>query len=161
MRNQLLTVSMQLADAPVGAGGFCAVPGSHKANFPVPPARADLADPEPAQLVVQPALAPGDCLLFSEATLHGTLPWTADHQRRTVIYRSAPAGSTYGRGYLPEWPAAALDGMSDAQRHVMQAPYHPRMNRHYVNAKGEAVAPKPREAFKVEFDEQVFGTRYF
>jgi hypothetical protein len=30
MRNQLLTVCMQLADAPQGAGGFCAVAGSHK-----------------------------------------------------------------------------------------------------------------------------------
>ena len=54
MRNQLLTVCMQLADAPSGAGGFCAVPGSHKSNFSVPPALADLADPELASLVVQP-----------------------------------------------------------------------------------------------------------
>ena len=37
MRNQLLTVCMQLSDAPAGAGGFCAVPGSHKSNFPIPP----------------------------------------------------------------------------------------------------------------------------
>ena len=89
------------------------------------------------------------------------MPWTASHQRRTVIYRFAPAGSAYGRGYLPEWPASALEGMSDAQLAVMQAPFHPRMNRRYVNAGGEAVDAKPREHFKVEFDEQVFGSRYF
>ena len=46
MRNALLTVCMQLRDARDGDGGFCIVPGSHKANFAVPPALADLADPE-------------------------------------------------------------------------------------------------------------------
>ena len=49
MRNQLLTVCLQLTDAPAGAGGFCVVPGSHKSNFPIPPALADLADEELAQ----------------------------------------------------------------------------------------------------------------
>ena len=43
----------------------------------------------------------------------------------------------------------------------MEAPYHPRMNRSYVDQQGNAVTAKPREAFKVEFDEKVFGTRYF
>ena len=104
---------------------------------------------------------PGDAIIFTEQLLHGTLPWTAKHQRRTVIYRFAPAGAAYGRGYLPAWPAEATEGMSDAQLAVMEAPYHPRMNRSYVTPRGEAAAAKPREAFKVEFDEKVFGTRYF
>lgn len=161
MRNQLLTVCLQLADSKEGDGGFCVVPGSHKANFPVPPALADLADPGLNEFVKQPAIAPGDVLIFTEAVLHGTLPWMADHQRRTVIYRFAPAGSAYGRGYHPTWPAEALEGMSDAQLAVMQPPYHPRMNRTTIGADGEAVLARPREQFKVEFDEQVFGSRYF
>lgn len=161
MRNQLLTVGMQLSDAGPGDGGFCVVPGSHKSNFPIPPALADLADPELSEFVYQPELYPGDVLLFTEAVLHGTLPWTASHQRRTVIYRFAPAGSAYGRGYLPEWPASTLEGMSEAQRAVLEAPYHPRMNRAYVNPEGSHVPAKAREAFKIEFDEKVFGTRFF
>eukprot|EP00962_Isochrysis_galbana_P028789 scaffold9128_cov126-Isochrysis_galbana.AAC.3 len=161
MRNQLLTVCMQLRAAGPGDGGFCAVPGSHKSNFPVPPALADLADAELVSFVTQPVLAPGDCLIFSEAVLHGTLPWTAAHQRRTVIYRFAPAGSAYGRGYLPAWPSSATDGMSPAQAAVMLPPFHPRMNRPYVGSDGQAVAPREREAFKVEFDQRVFGTTYF
>ena len=161
MRAQLLTVCMQLSPAHAGDGGFCIVPGSHKANFSVPPALADLADDELNEFVHQPVLAPGDCLVFTEAALHGTLPWTAAHQRRTVIYRFAPAGSAYGRGYLPHWPADALEGMSEAQSAVMQAPYHPRMNRTYVTPEGKAAPPRPREPFKVEFDERVFGSRYF
>ena len=51
--------------------------------------------------------------------------------------------------------------MSEAQRAVMEAPYHPRMNRTYVTPEGAAAAPRPREPFKVEFDERVFGSRYF
>ena len=160
MRNQLLTVCLQLTPAPAGAGGFCAVPGSHKSNFPIPPALADLADEELAQYVQQPALDAGDVLIFSEATLHGTLPWTANHQRRTVIYRFAPAGSAYGRGYV-EWPAEMMEGMSEAQRAVCAAPYHPRMNRVCLDGDGNAVEPKPRESWKIEFDERVFGRRYF
>jgi hypothetical protein len=51
--------------------------------------------------------------------------------------------------------------MTEAQQAVMEAPYHPRMNRAYVDADGNAVAASPREAFKTEFDERVFGSRYF
>ncbi|KAH8060778.1 phytanoyl-CoA dioxygenase [Aureococcus anophagefferens] len=131
-----------LTDAPAGAGGFCAVPGSHKANFSIPPALADLADDELAEHVVQPAIMAGDVLLFSEATLHGTLPWTLDHQRRTVIYRFAPAGPRTAAA-TPEWPAAMLAGMSEAQRAVCAPPYHPRMNRTCLDEEGR-VAPKPR-----------------
>jgi len=162
MRNQLLTVCLQLTDAPAGAGGFCVVPGSHKSNFPIPPALADLADEELAQYVQQPPIMAGDVLVFTEAALHGTLPWTADHQRRTVIYRFAPAGSAYGRGYADGgWPAAMLDGMSDAQRAVCEPPFHPRMNRVCLDDDASPVEPRPREPWKIEFDEQVFGARYF
>ena len=48
-----------------------------------------------------------------------------------------------------------------AQRAVLEPPYHPRMNRTSVDRRGEAVAARAREAWKVEFDERVFGTRYF
>mmetsp|Transcript_57639 Transcript_57639/g.100873 ORF Transcript_57639/g.100873 Transcript_57639/m.100873 type:complete len:362 (+) Transcript_57639:73-1158(+) len=161
MRNQLLTVCMQLKDAGPGDGGFCVVPGSHKSNYPVPPALADVQGDHYAELVRQPTIAPGDVLIFTEAVLHGTLPWTADHQRRTVIYRFAPAGSAYGRGWLPQWPETFLDGMTPVQLAVMEAPFHPRMNRAYVNTEGEHVNAKAREEFKVEFDEKVFGAKYF
>jgi hypothetical protein len=44
---------------------------------------------------------------------------------------------------------------------VLLPPFHPRMNRPHLDASGQRVPPKPREGFKVEFDEKVFGTRYF
>ena len=42
-------------------------------------------------------------MLFSEATVHGALPWTlegAENQRRVALYRFAPATSAYGRSYM-------------------------------------------------------------
>lgn len=112
-------------------------------------------------MVTQPVLEVGDVLLFTEAALHGTLPWTAPHERRTAIYRFAPAEVAYGRGYFPSWPEKALEGMSDAQRAVMEPPYNIRMSRVVVDDNGQAVMPQPREAFKVEFDETVFGRRFY
>jgi hypothetical protein len=35
------------------------------------------------------------------------------------------------------------------------------MNRPHLDEHGNRGLAKPREAFKVEFDERVFGTRYF
>lgn len=114
-----------------------------------------------SDLVIQPVLEAGDVLLFTEAALHGTLPWTAAHTRRTAIYRFSPAEVAYGRGYLPSWPEKALEGMTESQRAVMEPPYNVRMSRVVVDDNGDATVPQPREAFKVEFDETVFGRRFY
>lgn len=191
IHNQLLTVCVQLTDTAPGDGGFCIVPGSHKSNFPIPPALADY-HPDFQEYVVQPCPQKGDVLVFTEAALHGTLPWIAPdgRNRRTVIYRFAPANVAYGRGYahtspvvsgdgekgtsqdqqsaaalkderIPAWPNAFTRGMTEAQLAVMQPPFNVRLNRRTLSEVGEVVYAKPRESFKVEFDEKVFGSKYF
>lgn len=160
MRAQLLTVSVALSDVRAGDGGFCVVPGSHKSNFPPPEALCHYE--EHRELVQQPVLARGDVLIFTEAALHGTLPWTSEQERRTLIYRFAPAGVAYGRGYTPSWPAETTKDMTPAQLAVMQPPYSQRMSRPAVHPlTAEVVTPREREAFKVEFDEKVFGAKYY
>jgi hypothetical protein len=159
IRTQLLTVSVALSDVNEGDGGFCIVPGSHKSNFPAPETLRHYE--EMTDIVVQPVLKKGDVVLFTEAALHGTLPWVASHQRRAAIYRFAPATTSYGRGYYPHWPEESTRDMTPAQLAVMEPPYNLRMNRPVLNDEGEVVAPKPREAFKIEFDEKVFGDRYY
>ena len=69
----LLALSLQLTDTAAGDGGFVIVPGSHKANFPLPPSIQALKKHE--HVLAQPALEAGDVLLFSEATTHGAVPW--------------------------------------------------------------------------------------
>ena len=107
-----------------------------------------------------PALEPGDVLFFSEATTHGTLPWTAEHTRRACLYRFAPATSAYGRAYVPTWPAEMTEGLTPAEAAVLEPPYHPRLDRPALNLAGEVEGLR-RAEFKKEHDAKVFGSRYF
>ena len=65
----LTVVQWAVSDHPAGQGGFCCVPGSHKANFRMP-ATIDLDHP----LVTEVALAPGD--LVRAATVPGSVGTT-------------------------------------------------------------------------------------
>jgi len=159
----LLAVSVQLVDHEPGDGGFCIVRGSHKLNLPVPEEMATGVDDAFSEHVYQPATKAGDVLIWSEATVHGATPWRGTHQRRIAIYRFAPANMGYGRGYL-EVPDAALSGLTDLQRAVLEPPYSTRLERPLVLPEG-ALEQKPtkraRSDAKKDFDRKLFGTSYF
>jgi len=161
MRCNLLAFAVHLTDVKEGEGGFCVIRGSHKSNYACPAAikRYERA----VEHAHQPAIDAGDVVVFTEATTHGTLPWRGASQRRNVIYRFSPATNAYGRGYAENgWPSAFLEGMTDAQRSVMNPPYHPRLNRTVVAEDGvRAIEAAPREKHKVDFDRAVFKQDYF
>lgn len=119
MRNGLTVATWNLADAPTGAGGFVCVPGSHKSNFlqhmPRDVARFERA----VDWVVQPAMSAGDVLIFTEALIHGTAAWTAEHERRTLLYKYSPPHSTWAKApYDPDdFPEA-----TPRQRRLMAPP---------------------------------------
>ena len=120
MWTSLLAVSVQLVDHNPGDGGFAVLRGSHKLNFPVP---RDFAAGDAdgfADHIFKPTTAAGDVVLFSEATVHGAVPWCGRHQRRIALYRFAPANMGYGRGYLevPDY-----EGLTEAERAVLAPPY--------------------------------------
>ena len=98
--NSLLAVSFQLTDQPPLGGGFCLVKGSHKIN--VPPAKQMLLgqDAEFNHHVYLPQTKAGDVLIFSEATIHGCMPWTHSFQRRIALYRFSPSTHAFARGYI-------------------------------------------------------------
>ena len=75
-----------------------------------------------APLSIAPCPAAGDVLLFSEATTHGTLPWASDTERRTALFRFAPANSAYGRSYL-EGMADMVD-LTPEEKAVLQPPFN-------------------------------------
>ena len=162
MRCELLAVTVALTPVKEGEGGFVVVRGSHKSAFPAP---KSVKGYETAQEHgYSPVLNAGDVVLFSEATTHGTLAWRGEEERRTLIYRFAPATSAYGRGYAENggWPESWTEGMTPAQLATLQPPYHPRLDRESVAEDGvNVIRPAPREAFKVKFDEEVFGSKYF
>ena len=113
-----------LRDMGEGQGGFACIPGSHKANFKCP---EDImlhnCDREAVRDVAGKA---GDLIIFLEATIHGSLPWQADHERRVLLYRYSPKFSSFHNGLwevkMPEW----VEELTDVQRAVLEPPYNSR-----------------------------------
>mmetsp|Transcript_6837 Transcript_6837/g.21561 ORF Transcript_6837/g.21561 Transcript_6837/m.21561 type:complete len:309 (+) Transcript_6837:343-1269(+) len=161
--NTLVAMSAHLVDAPAGAGGFCVVKGSHKSNFAVPPEWCAGLDADFArEHVYQVETKAGDVVFFSEATVHGALPWTAPYERRLALYRFANANYAYGRAYLNAWGGAA-EKCTPAQRAVLEPPFAPRLERPMAPAEGDdgEVVVATRAAEKKAHDVSVFGTDYF
>jgi hypothetical protein len=96
--------------------------------------------------VKQAACKAGDAVIFTEATMHSTLPWTAEHQRRSVLFRYSPANSAHagGRHAFDDefrvgdaWAPGWLDGLTDAQRAVLEPPYSVGHERPTLDDRGE------------------------
>mmetsp|Transcript_3155 Transcript_3155/g.7406 ORF Transcript_3155/g.7406 Transcript_3155/m.7406 type:complete len:206 (+) Transcript_3155:740-1357(+) len=158
----LLGCNVILSDHNAGDGGFCVVPGSHKSNFKMPKGMVDGERFE--EFVIQPPTKAGDVILFSEGTVHGAKSWTADHQRRTCLYRFSPATNVYGRSYFGHegggWPKRTYEDLSPAQKAVLEAPFANRLDRPNINPDG-SVEVTTRSERKKQHDHDVFGTKYF
>lgn len=119
MRNGLCVLTYFLAPAGKGDGGFACVPGSHKTNFKNALPNEVRSFERPAHYVVQPEVEAGDALFFTEALIHGTMPWTADHERRALLYKYSPGHSAWGGGY---YNADDYDELTEQQRRIMAPP---------------------------------------
>jgi hypothetical protein len=75
-------VEFLLSDQPPGCGGFCAIAGSHKANFPRP--QSIFLWEQDQSVVTNPGAHAGDVIIFTEAVAHGTLPWRNEFGRRVA-----------------------------------------------------------------------------
>jgi len=164
IRTALLGCNVILRDHNSGDGGFCVVPGSHKSNFRMPPGMVDGDRYE--EYVLQPATKAGDVVLFSEGTVHGAKAWTSAEQRRTALFRFAPATGSYGRSYFGHegggWPTAMYEHMTPAQKAVLEPPYANRLDRpNILDGDPENVEITTRNARKRQHDRDVFGTKYF
>jgi ectoine hydroxylase-related dioxygenase (phytanoyl-CoA dioxygenase family) len=131
----------QLADVNEGDGGLCVIPGSHKANFP---SSVKLREwEEDRNLVYNVPCKAGDLVIFNEATMHGTLPWVADHERRALLVRYSPKYLHFAGGFydptFPEW----VNELTEAQRSVLEPPYI--YNRPLIEDDGETVVRPRRE----------------
>jgi ectoine hydroxylase-related dioxygenase (phytanoyl-CoA dioxygenase family) len=121
MHNGLTVVQIQLTDVNPGDGGLALIPGSHKSNIAAPrEIRLYQKYQEHVRHVVCPT---GSAVIFTEAVTHGTLPWRARHQRRSILTRYTAGNLAYVPAYpVPEWA-------DDRLRAVMEPPYHSRLNR--------------------------------
>ena len=133
MHNGLTVVAWQLADVNPGDGGLALIPGSHKGNYACPqPIRKWEAHQD---VVKQVTCKAGDVVIFTEAVTHGTIPWSADHDRRSVLFRMSPGNLAYATGYNP-WPESMLEGLTPQQRAVLEPPYHQRLQRPVLDDDG-------------------------
>ena len=119
MRNGLTVVTYFLSPARAGDGGFACIPGSHKSNFVDRVPRDVRRFERDAHYVVQPEVDSGDALIFTEALIHGTKPWTADHDRRALLYKYSPGHSAWSQGYYNPEEYADL---TEQQRRLMAPP---------------------------------------
>jgi hypothetical protein len=90
------------------------------------------------EFIKQPATKAGDVIIFTEATTHGTLPWTADRQRRSILFRYSPANLAFAGGRHAfdrdvrsgrAWPDSWYEGLDDEQLSVLEPPYNRNLDR--------------------------------
>ena len=118
MFNGLTVVAWNLSDTGPEYGGFCAVPGSHKANYPCP---AEVKEEHiNHEAVVVPSAPAGSLVIFTEALTHGTAPWVASHQRRSLLYKYSPAQQSWGSNYVQ--PPTAVE-LTPRQKLLFEKPY--------------------------------------
>ena len=123
MRCGLTVVTWNLTDCGPGDGGFICIPGSHKSNYSVP---EDIKVLESDMgIVKQVEASAGSVVIFTEALAHGTMPWKAEHQRRSILYKYSPAPLSWDRRHLPEGSEDILEELTPEQRAVLEPPYHP------------------------------------
>ncbi|MDX1935069.1 MAG: phytanoyl-CoA dioxygenase family protein [Capsulimonadales bacterium] len=118
MYNGLIVAVFALKDVRPGDGGFACIPGSHKANFPLPAGWGDMTG-ELAPGVTPISCPAGSVILFTEALTHGTLPWRGTEERRSVFLKYSPhfmAWSTL------RYDPTAYPDLSLAARRMLEGP---------------------------------------
>ncbi|HCR18886.1 MAG TPA: hypothetical protein DIU35_15500 [Candidatus Latescibacteria bacterium] len=123
MRCGLTVVAWALTDCDPGDGGFACIPGSHKSNYPAP--RDVILLDKDIGVVTQVEAKAGSAIIFTEALTHGTMPWKASHDRRSILYKYSPGPLTYAKTYLPQGVEAVLDEFTPEQRAILEPPYRP------------------------------------
>ena len=120
MYSGLTVVSWNLADTGPDHGGFLCMPGSHKSNYPVP---AEIEKEHvDAGCVLVPEVKAGSVGIFTEALTHGTAPWKAEHNRRSLLFKYNPAHQSSSR--MQVQPPENIE-LTTRQRLLFQPPSNP------------------------------------
>ena len=106
-------VAFNLTDVSEAEGGFLCIPGSHKANFPIPDAWKTYEHGIDTQLFRAVPCKAGSAVIFTEALCHGATPWTSDRERVTLFYKYNHPGMKF-HSFFPS--REALEKMTPNQR---------------------------------------------
>ena len=119
--NGLSVVSFELFDTHPNDGGFACIPGTHKANVALPEGWADMSE-RVHDCVARIAAKPGDAIIFTEALIHGSLPWNVDAPRRTVFYKFSPITVSWAADFFNPDDYRQYDDMDDRKLAVLEPP---------------------------------------
>ena len=119
MLNGLSVVTFFLADAKTGDGGFACIPGSHKTNFGKNVPQEVRVFERVPDYMIQPEVEAGDALIFTEALMHGTMPWKASHERRAFLYKYAPGNLAFSDHF---YDVDQYTNASDQLQRVLRPP---------------------------------------
>jgi hypothetical protein len=109
-----LSVAMYaLVDVGEHEGGFICVPGSHKANHPLPRGAEHLG------IVRHVPHRAGDVVVFTEALTHGTARWLAPVERRHILFKYSPGHLSWA---VPEPIPPDLEPLLDARQRDLLGP---------------------------------------
>ncbi len=112
LRSGLLAFSWSLTEGRAGQGGFGCIPGSHRSDQPLPPGAESLIVEVP-----QPA---GSLLVFTEALVHCTVPWSGTESRLVAMLKYSPGNSAWDPS--PAATDKTVRSMSERQRLFFQPP---------------------------------------
>ncbi len=135
--NGLIVVAFEFFDTIENGGGFCCIPGSHKANLNLPEAWHEKGGDAGGLLKGIPAKA-GDAIIFTETLVHGTLPWRNDKPRQTAFYKYSPHGTSWTADYFDPEEFASYEDVTDRQLALLEPP-----NARYV---GRRTRPPRKES---------------
>ncbi len=143
-----VNILMALTDIGEGDGATTIIPGSHKANLPLPDLREyHIGGGKTDQLpegAIEARLKKGDALLFVDGITHGGSNRTNPGERRVVIYRYGPSWGRTRYGY--EYSDELLNRLTPQRRLILEPvpPCHPGAD--FIPVEAPAVARRAREA---------------
>jgi len=101
-----------------GAGGTYFKPGSHKANFPIPPAVKNIGH----ALFETYGCPAGSMVVFSEAVCHSSAPWLDESRPRIAIFYAYNHINL--RHHKPAFNPDVIAGLSEPRRRLFHEVYH-------------------------------------
>jgi hypothetical protein len=138
--------------------GFFVFPGSHKANWALPPSAASALSARERRLppgCLVPHAPAGSVTLFSEACVHGTWGWSGEHDRRCILFKYSQKHITQGAHAVI--PGSAALTMQQArlfkppEQRGLRDTFHPTMNEedvHEAVARSEAMRQQRMDAMR-------------
>ena len=120
IRSGMTVVTFFLSGAGEGDGGFVVIPGSHREPLITELPEDVIHMRSFHKRLEQPVFQPGDAVIFPEGVVHGTMKWTAPHQRRVLLYKYTPGHIAWLGNFYDE---TLFEGLSPRQSMMMRPPY--------------------------------------